>query len=75
VKKWWTKYKERIAERQRIADVNLQRFAEAVKQMRLENRERREVKRLAKATAKEQCRTPRTLALLVSLFLPDPMLL
>lgn len=71
MKKWWTKYKERIAHRQKIADANLQRFAEAVKQIRLENWERREAKRLAKATAKEQCRTPRTLVLLVSLFLPD----
>jgi hypothetical protein len=71
VKQWWAKYKERLAERQRIADADMERFAAAVAQMRLEEWERREAKRLVKSAAKGQCRTPSILVILVSLFLPD----
>lgn len=70
MKQWWAKYKERHAERQRIAAANMELFLEALQQARLEQSERRQAKRQAKLLAKDESRTLSLLAILVHLFLP-----
>ena len=70
MKQWWAKYKERAAERQKIANANIERSFEAFDRMMFEERERVEVKRLEKLAAKNESMPPRFAIYLAYLFLP-----
>jgi len=74
MKQWWAKYKQRLAERQKVAAANMERLAADVEQMRLEQWKRRQAKkdlRLARRLLEATEATPPRFAIYLGLlFLP-----